>query len=355
MRFLLSLLALALSIDLCPALAQGLNDVHAPIAAREVYGSGQLWFGPPPVEAPSPLAAGDSHSCGELCLPPAYEESATWHLTPFFAYDSWRGVADGTWQHNGLHAGANYGTRLGQISERTGIGAQVGGSAGVYDWAGTDYRMHGADETLMQGFLSYGLFRRATEDSGWSAAVVQDWMFNDNFSVFGQDPTLSQWRGQLGYAINDWHEAGVWGAFRGNGDSRNVPDWGPVSWRAVNQLSAYWRAKWNCGGPETFIWFGIPERDRLQGDGSLGDYFVGASAQLPLGERVAMYTLLTYLHPSASAGANGAKEDAWVFIIGLTFHPRGDARSSTVRGHRWAPLLPVANNGVFLVDASANY
>jgi hypothetical protein len=354
-RFLLFLLALALTINLRPAVAQGPYEERASLATRGVDGTGELWFGPPPTETPTPISGVSSEPCGELPLSAVCDQCASGQLTPFFGYDSWRGVSDGTWQHNGLHAGANWGTRLGRLSEWTGIGLQAGGSAGVYDWSGTDYRMYGADETLMQGFFTYGLFRRATEASPWSAAVVQDWMFNDNFSVFGQDPTLSQWRGSVGYAINDWHEAGIWGAFRSQGDSRDVPNWGTVSWRAVNQLSAFWHAKWNPGGADTVLWFGVPEHDRLQGDGSLGDYFVGASASLPLSDSIGMYTLLTYLHPSASAGPTASKEDAWVFVIGLAFYPRGDARSATVRGQRWAPVMPVANNGVFLVDASANY
>jgi hypothetical protein len=353
-RVLLFLLVLALAHYLRLAAAQGGGNGQPTVYGQAAPGNG-LWFGPPQIEAPISLPDPGHEVCAELCAPPLCDEAGPWQLVPFFAYDSWRGVADGTWQHNGLHAGANLGTRLGRFSDWSGIGLQVGGSAGVYDWAGTDYRMYGSDETLMQGFLSYGFFRRSPEASGWNAALVQDWMFNDNFSVFGQDPTLSQWRGQLGYVINDWHEAGVWGAFRGSGDSRDVPDWGPVSWRAVNQLSAFWHVKWGLGGPDTVMWIGVPENDRLEGEGSLGDYFVGASAHLPLSDKIAMYSLLTYLHPSASAGTAGAKEDAWVFVLGLAFYPGGDARTSTVRGRLWAPMMPVANNGLFLVDASANY
>jgi hypothetical protein len=41
------------------------------------------------------------------------------------------------------------------------------------------------------------LFRKANENSNWSAAVVQDWMINANYGVFAENPTLSQWRGQM--------------------------------------------------------------------------------------------------------------------------------------------------------------
>jgi hypothetical protein len=165
-------------------------------------------------------------------------------------------------------------------------------------------------------------------------------MFTDNFSVFGQEVTLSQWRAQVGYAINDLNEVGLWGAFRGQGDTRDVPDEGPVSWRAVNQLSAYWHYKWGIGGANTTIWIGVPENDRLTGDGSLADYFVGGSAHMPLNDYVAAYSLVSYLHPSAGAGADGAKDDAWAFLLGVAFYWRGDARTQTIAGQCWVPLMP---------------
>ena len=42
----------------------------------------------------------------------------------------------------------------------------------------------------------------------------------------------------------------------------------------------------------------------------------------------------------------------FVFTIGLAFYPQRNARSSTVAGQCWMPLLPVANNGYFLVNTN---
>ena len=53
-----------------------------------------------------------------------------------------------------------------------------------------------------------------------------------------------------------------------------------------------------------FVWIGIPERDRLDGDGSLGDYFVGALTTVPLSDRISLYALVTYVHQSGTAGAH---------------------------------------------------
>ena len=129
---------------------------------------------------------------------------------------------------------------------------------------------------------------RRTKTRSGARAVVQDWMFNSNFSVFAQNPTLSQWRGQLGYAVNAWNEIGIWGTWRGHGDERNIGGFGPTSWRAVNQLSVFVHHKWGLGGADTSLWVGVPEHDRLGGNGSLGDYLIGLSANVPLNDRVGL-------------------------------------------------------------------
>jgi len=289
------------------------------------------------------------------CHNPICDTCPNWGLYAFMGYDAWRGVPDGSWEHNGIHTGLNYGTRLGRFSELTGVGFQLGGSVGVYDFNGSNYRLRNNDQSQPQGFVTYGFFRKANENSPWSAAVVQDWMLNANYSVFGENPTLSQWRGQIGYAISPWSEYGIWAAWRGQGDTRVVPGFGPVTWRSVQQVSGYWHYKWGEGGTDTWLWLGLPEEDRLAGNGSLGDYYIGTLATVPLGERLSLYAQLSYMHPSARPGPAGSMEDSWNFTMGIAFYPRWNARTSTVAGQCWMPQLPVANNGYFLVDASQNY
>src|SRR5262249_20199117 len=156
----------------------------------------------------------------------------------------------------------------------TGIGFQIGGSVGAYNWAGNDYRLASQNRAQTQGFVTYGLFRKPNEQSRWTAAVVQDWMINDNYGEFAQNPNLSQVRFKVGYEWNELTEIGLWGAFRVLDDSRFVGNgFGTDSWRPIDQLSIYWNYLWGSGGADSFVWFGIPEHDRLGGDGSLGDYF----------------------------------------------------------------------------------
>lgn len=316
-------------------------------------GTESLIFTPPPLAVPTP-----PEFAGPLATEPplGWDESPRTHgCTIFYGYEAYRGVADGGWMNNGMHTCLNYGTRLGAFSEATGIGLQLGGSIGVYDWSGTDYHLANQDEATPQGMLTGGFFRKATIDSPWSFAIVQDWMVTANYSVFAENPTLGQWRGQIGYAYSDAYEFGLWGTAPANDDTRNVPFFGDVTWRAVTQVSFYWHAKWDGRGPDTWLWVGVPEHNRLAGEGSLGDYLAGALFQCPLTDRLATYGLVTYMHPSTSPGPHGGRDEAWNFAMGLTFYPGRNARVPGVHGDRWMPALPIANNGTFLVDASQNY
>jgi hypothetical protein len=301
---------------------------------------------PPPIAFEQPTCASSVPS-----LRPDCDACPNYSIAVLVGYDAFRGVSDDSWENNGIHSGANLGTRLGPISEWTGIGFQVGGTAGAYDWSGTDYRPRPSNAE-MQGFLTYGLFRRPDENCAVTGAIVQDWMFNDNYGVFSQNPTLSQWRGQLGYALNWRHELGMWGTWHGRSDTRDVAGIGPTKWQAVNQLMAYWHYKFRPGGADTWIWLGAPDHSRLSGGGSLGSWIASAQAVVPLGDYVGLYTLVTYMSPSAAAGALASEDEMWNFSAGLAFYPRAQSRSSTVAGRGWMPLMPVANNGFFMVDTS---
>ncbi len=297
--------------------------------------------------------AGDCGACGNDCsLPAVCDDCPNYGFMAFLSYDSFRGVADQSWQNNGVVTGFNFGSRLGVLSDLTGIGFQIGGSIGVYDWSGTDYRLQNQNLAETQGFFTFGLFRRATDTSKWNIGVVQDYMYNNNFGVLGQNPMLSQMRGQLGYCTSASNEFGVWGAWRVLSSGTIVQGNAPVRYAAVQQLNAYWHHKWTPGGGDTWFWVGRPEQSRLTRDGSLGEFIAGASGNVPLNDRVALFALAEYMHPSARPGPQGSEEEQWNFTIGLAFYPKPNARSRTVAGRCWMPLMPVANNGLFLVDTS---
>jgi hypothetical protein len=288
-------------------------------------------------------------------LPPVCDSSPCAGLVTFVGYDAFRGISDGSWENNGIHTGVNYGTRLGALSDLTGVGFQIGGSVGVFDWSGTDYRMFNQNKTETQGFFTYGFFRRPNESSKLNLAVVEDWMVVNNFGIYGQSIALSQWRVHAGYVLNGANEVGLWGTWRMLGDTHNIQGVGPTTWRPIDTLYAFWHHKWTRGGADTWISIGVPERDRLGGNGSLGDWLANAQASVPLNDRFGLYAQVMYLHPSARPGPAAATEDAWNFTIGVSFYPGRNARSNTVAGRCWLPALPVANNGLFLVDTNRTY
>ncbi len=351
-----------------PALAQSGSSRLPPVAGSTASAEGQT---APAAESPGdfpwstavdgtegirdlrPLKGESSSESGSSCPWPGCDAGPTRSIVGLVGYDSWRGVSDESWQNNGIHSGFNLGSRLGRLSELTGIGGQIGGTVGVYDWSGTDYRPGSQQSAATtQGFMTYGLFHKPNDVSRWNAGIVQDWMFANNFGSFGQSVTLSQLRMQLGYAVSDRDEFGAWGTCRLLGQTRNVSGVGPTTYRPIDQVSLYWHHKWTPGGADTWLSVGVPQTDRLAGGGSLGSWLVSLVANVPLSDRVALYNSITYMHPSAHPGAVASEEDAWNFSIGLAFYPGRTARSSTVAGQCWLPQMPVANNGSFLTDAS---
>ncbi|MCC7335938.1 MAG: hypothetical protein IT422_12630 [Pirellulaceae bacterium] len=110
----------------------------------------------------------------------------------FIDYDAFMGRPDAGWTNNGIRVGFSFANRLGILTERTGIRSQIGASVGVYDWAGTDYRLQHRDRAETQGFLTYGLYYRPTDGRRLVGGLVQDWSFNDTYGVFGQNPVMSQ-------------------------------------------------------------------------------------------------------------------------------------------------------------------
>jgi hypothetical protein len=108
-------------------------------------------------------------------------------------------------------------------------------------------------------------------------------------------------------------------------------------------------------GGDSWLYLGMPEHSRLTHDGSLGSFYVSASATMPLNNFTSVYTNVTYMAPSQSPGPLAGPDEAWNFTIGLAFYPRLNAYSPNVFGRRWMPLMPVANNGTFLVDTNAWY
>jgi hypothetical protein len=275
-------------------------------------------------------------------------------IVGFVGFDSFKGISD-------LDGSSNYGAVTGingaaplPILTDYGLDWQAGISYGVYDFDGR-VTLLDAGRSQQQMFVTTGLFHKAKCDRRLSYGLVYDWMYNENWGLFGNSPTLGQWRGQVEYALSGCNAVGVYGSVRDLGARESLvlgQTRGVIENRAISQVNLFWHHKF-CTGADSWLWVGLPERSRLDGDGSLGDCIVGANVQAPLGERLALYANGQYMHPSAAASAGASVEAGWDVGMGIVWYFGGNAISHAINGGCNTPYLPVANNSTFLVDQDA--
>jgi hypothetical protein len=271
-------------------------------------------------------------------------------IVGIFGFDAFKGISDSVLQSNfGPVLGVNTAAPLFGLAEY-GFGWQTGITYGVYDFDGRieDAPTTNTRESQQQIFVTTGFYRKAGADQRLSFGVVYDWMFNTEWGSFGTSPNLGQWRGQVEYALSNSNGVGFYGCLR---DLRALEEVVrvPVDTRPISQVNMFWHHKFDEGA-DSWLWVGIPERDRLSGDGSLGDWIVGANIQVPLSEKLALYGNAQYMHPSQSAGEVASVESTWNVGAGVMWYLGGHARSQSLNGKCWTPYLPVANNSTFLVD-----
>jgi hypothetical protein len=284
------------------------------------------------------------------------EECKSLGVVGFIEWDAFKGISDGYSTRNfGAASGVNAGALLPGLGDY-GLGWQSGASYGVYDWDGRNpTAVIGVDQarTQQQIFVTTGFFRKAACGQRLSFGLVYDWMFNEEWGEAGTRPTLGQWRGQIEYAISGRNAIGVWGCRRDLSDQETHRDPNLFAFtattRAISQINLFWHHKF-CSGADSNIWFGIPDHGRLDGDGSLLDWTVGANLQVPLSQRLAVYANAAYFHPSDSAGSFAAIESGYDMGVGIVWYIGGGACSHAINGPCATPYMPLANNSNFLVD-----
>jgi len=279
-------------------------------------------------------------SCGCNADPP-------YGMVAFAGVDAFKGISDGSLTSN---AGSVFGLNAGTpILQDFGLGWQAGVSFGAYDIDGHPFEL---EETQQQIFLTMGVFRKARQDQRVSFGIVYDWMSNNNWGVYANNPTLGQWRGQIEYALSNDNAVGLWGCVRDRNVAQLLDNGIVVQDQAANQANLFWRHKFVDLGADSWLWFGIPDHGRLdttQG-GSFSDWTVGISLQAPLSDRLALYTNGSYMHPSAAAGWDARIECGWDVGVGVVWYCGGSAVRHSINGGRWLPYMPLANNTNFLVE-----
>ncbi|HEX4150017.1 MAG TPA: DUF6666 family protein [Pirellulales bacterium] len=292
-------------------------------------------------------------------------------LYAFTEVATWRDFGNGdSSNNNGVAEGLNLGVPLPYLSE-WGFGAQLGFSYGDYNFSGRRNDAANNNEVEQQWFVTGGFYRRADADRRVSMGCVFDLMMNDNFGVFNAPPTMGQFRFQLGYAIGYFNEIGVWGTVEALSDTVQLsanhqsalnPAYLSGTFMPVSMLNLYLKHKFGLGGAEGTLWVGVPKQSVLTDPGiipgvaggfgsNFGILTLGSSLNVPLTDSLAFNANMTYLQPDVNTGFTQTK-DTWNISVGLAFYPGRAARSSTIAGRSSMPLMPVANNGTFLVNTN---
>jgi Family of unknown function (DUF6666) len=265
------------------------------------------------------------------------------------AFDTFRSLPDGSWVDNtGAFIGLNAGAPL-PLLFRGGLGIQVGGSYGLYDWTGRGSAVAGSDKSMQQqGFITVALFKRGCCCDGLNFGLAYDWMVNDNFGVFALNLSISQVRYQASYLFRARDEFGFWGTAHTN-TSRKTTMAIPVAFRAINQINLFWRHSFrNCA--EIEIWGGVPFGRGLMFS-TPGQFILGANFEAPIAACWAIHGHAAYMHPHSAPGPVESENSASNVCIGIRYlFGRSKERACSFR-----PYLPLANNSNFLADTSVNY
>jgi len=271
-------------------------------------------------------------------------------MRTFVTVENFRGIPDAEW-------GDNYGLNIGvttafpiPIWREDGIGMQAGVSYGAYDFAGRGFGYKHNREIQSQTFLSIGFFKQMTVCSPWSIGLVCDWMFNKNYGVYAESPSLFQWRGQSAWMFSPQDEVGFWMTYSDTTSHKRHTYHiytHEISFRPISQLNFFWRHLF-CSGVTTNLWAGIPYHERLAYRLSRfpAKFFLGGEIVAPLEEQWQLLARASYAHPDTKRGYQGNKEYGCNIAIELAWNFGYNGISQA-----WSPYLPLANNSNFLVDA----
>ncbi len=244
----------------------------------------------------------------------------------------------------GAVSGFNTGVRLGESRIR----GQVGASYGVYDIKGRTTTAPLKDDSLeQQTYITAGFYKRSDVCGGdrisWGA--VYDQFIGHQWGWANNEVQLGQIRGITGYALNETNEVGSWGTFHINNDAAALgfpPNAVISNIRAMNQANSYLRHQWAFGG-NSMLYAGVVDR------ADVASWQFGMINLAPVSSSTSLYGNFTYVAPGSATGLVGSSEEQWNASVGMVFYLGKKAVSRTVSGNQGMPLLPVANNGSFLI------
>ncbi len=296
----------------------------------------------PPVREPAPLEAMEEP-------PPAAapaEPVSRFDIAPTRVLDNLEffGGLDGSKGPEDLGVNANFGGR-GSVNwgypvlEVYGIGVQLGAAINYARTAVTVLESATNTHDRRQTFTTVGLFQRTEMGLNWGFGY--DFLFMDYYTGM----RLGQWRGRCGWAMNERNEMGMWGTIGSLNDTKQVAGF-LLEMRPITQGNMYWRHIWRSEAITTF-WAGMADRHQqfvLLNPGRPASnlpFVFGAEMYVPMNDYLAMWGQANFITPNDTGTVTAT--------LGFAFYPGG--RAWTAGRSRFAPMLPVANNPTFAVDA----
>ena len=291
----------------------------------------------------------EDDSCSESCLQPC----CALPLLPLDNLEFSVGVQGFTGPANrggsgsfGFNEAINWGAPLPVFDDC--LGVQLGARSTQSNLSGADF----TDTSRTQFFVTGGLFRRV--DLGLQGGVVFDYL-NDSWY---RQASLAQLRGEISWVFGCQDDLGFWFTTSNRSTTadsviRQTTVQNGVTTVTVNTVSEAWRATdlyaffyrralGECRDGEARIFGGFTG----QSDGLLG-----VDARLPLSDTWAVEGGFIYLVPNQGTGIGlngGHSQESWNLGINLVWTPGRCWSQPDSQYYR--PLLPVAHNGVFMMD-----
>lgn len=256
------------------------------------------------------------------------------------SYDNFRGMPDGSWNGNqGAFLSANLGTCLYE-----GLGLQIGGSYGLYNWEGRDNVVFKNSKKLeQQAFTTVGLFSSFGQ---FNAGIVYDRLYTNHFGIYDLNPTIDQLRFQTGFQLCS-DELGVWGTLdlsREHQRARGVP----ISFKAISQMNIFWTHLYeNCA--KTTLWIGSTYRNSLRYHHKTpGIVVAGFSFRVPLTGCLFIDGHGAYMSARKSSGTHQSRNYGSNLCLGVTY-----LFGNTCCNYG-STYMPIANNANFFIDTNIN-
>jgi hypothetical protein len=261
-----------------------------------------------------------------------YFSGAQGFKAPAFSTDNGNQLAQDS--SFGFNAGANFGVPLCKLTCGL-MSGQIGVRAVSSDHSGAPF----TSDNRQQLFVTAGFFRRV--DNGLQFGCVADFL-EERWFV---DSSLVQIRGDLAWVFYGDNAMG----FRFTQNVQDDVSTGRFNGQPVTNLitssqdnyRAYYRQSGiNNGYADLYL--GWSENKHFVG---------GIDFDLPLTERLALQSSVTYFYPQDDREllANGGNaNEAWNIGVGMVFRPQGRCYYQNYD----RPILPVADNGTMVLDRS---